>query len=176
MQSLQNDNIDSQQTRIYNIIEQTEEETRLEPDSDEEELSTGDVEISENYEERLDVNEENDEDDWNVYETEHVRVDIIEQGEEKLAGIRELRDFFLANAAFCEQLLKCKPDDAYLGELPQPTERHIVAWNKARKRYDALQRANLLPSTFGGLRTEAVYASMSSQPSHVTNTRAHDNM
>ena len=74
----------------------------MKPDSDEEELSTGDVEISENYEERLDVNEKNEgeteDDDWHVYETEHVRVDIIAQREEKLAEIRELRSFFLANA------------------------------------------------------------------------------
>ena len=61
--------------------------------------------------------EDEDEDDWNVYETKHIRVNIIEQGEEKLAGIRELRNFFLANAAFCEELLKFRPNDAYLREL-----------------------------------------------------------
>ena len=162
VQSLQNEKIDSQQAGTY-IIEHTEEEMRLEPDSDGEALSGGDFEISEDTDEGPDADGYEDEDDRNVYETEHVRVDIIEQGEEKLMGIRELKDFFLANAAFCEQMLKCKPDDAYLGELPQPTEKHIVAWNNARKRHDALQRANLLPPTFGGLRTGAIFASMSSQ-------------
>ena len=138
----------------------------MEPDSDEETQSNENVEISEDTEERFDADDgDEDEDDWNVYETEHVRVDIIEQGEEKLADVRQLREFFLANAAFCEELLKCKPDVAYLGELSQPTEKHIVTWNKVRKRYDALQRANLLPSTFGGLRTGAVFAPMSSQRS-----------
>lgn len=139
-------------------IDLDDEDVRLEPtmlDSDVDE----DEDEAEGSESDLRSQLDSDEEDTGIMdETVHVAIEVVQQGEEKLEAIAEMKEQLLAQVRFLEELGKCRPDDAHLEELPPVGINHIRAWETARKRYQGLLRVRTMPTTFGGLRTGNVFA------------------